>query len=199
MTSFPFHVHGYTFNVPLTLRPSPGRDEVFNALIAAAVLRYHADQLYVQAWALALADEWEKRFVSQGWERFSLGYDDIDGFEKVPFAQMWMRGQKTTYVCKLNAFHGKWVISSTQVDLEEEPNRISDINEFILEKLRSFPVNPRQRLWSSAFYAAEGMTVEQWRESILGLLDPADLARYEQLELGIKTPQASDNTPPTRL
>jgi hypothetical protein len=201
MSVRPSGLHDYQFTVPLTLRPSSTPDEIFKAMVAAASLRQHIDRLDVQAWALSLASEWEERFVSQGWECFSLGYGDIDSLEKVPYAQMWFNGKKTTYVREWNSISGDWVISSTEIGLNVEDLSISSkINGFIFKHLKIFPVDPRQRRWASAFCTPQGLTVDQWRQSILCLLDEADLARYESIELGVQTPDVGQSVQaPTRL
>ena len=196
-------LHDYSFTTPLTLRPSSGPDELFNAMVVAASLRAHVDMLDVQAWALSFANEWESRFFEKGFARFSLGYGDISGLEKVPYVQAWFLDRKITYVREWASVSGDWTVSEMHrppgAPAFEDHKLLSEFDGFILKEMNSFPVEPRQRRWSFAFCSPEGFTLPEWRQSILNLLDPADLARYEQIELGVETQATSQEKPPTRL
>lgn len=178
--------------LPLTLLPNSNSEERFDLTVRAAAFRYHVDRLEVQAWALELADWWESEGVSEGLQRFSFGVraNGLSGYE--PFAIAYCGGQELNYRAFSSNGKLQWEAASDTEDLSVSERNLSIK---IMNHLQSFPCNPKEKRWSVAFKNPQGHTLADWRQSILKLLDPQDLANFQAKTLDVQTPISEEGTP----
>lgn len=171
--------------LPLTLLPHSNSEDRFDLTVRAASFRFHVDRLEVQAWALEIADWWEDEGVHKGFERFSFGVGPQGLSSNWPYADACILGKEVKYNCFSSDGKLRWEVKSARNNMSASEKAL---DADILKFLDAFPCNPKEKRWSVAFENPDGHTLPDWRQSILNLLDPEDLANFQAQTLAEQTP-----------